>query len=100
VALVGENGSGKSTLSKLITGLYLPECGTVTWDGVDVAAVDPDNLLGRVALVLQDPVRWPMTAENNVRIGRLERLDPGGVSGYRDTPKWSGSTAADLSVRR
>jgi ATP-binding cassette, subfamily B, bacterial len=28
--------------------------------------------------VLQDPVRWPMTAENNVRIGRLERLDPGG----------------------
>ena len=78
VALVGENGSGKSTLAKLITGLYLPECGTVTWDGVDIATVDPDDLLGRVALVLQDPVRWPMTAENNVRIGRLERLDPGG----------------------
>jgi len=26
--------------------------------------------------VLQEPVRWPMTAENNVRIGRLEQADP------------------------
>jgi ATP-binding cassette subfamily B protein len=30
------------------------------------------------AVVLQNPVEWPMTAENNVRIGRLERPDPDG----------------------
>ena len=76
VALVGENGSGKSTLAKLITGLYLPERGRVQWDGVDTAIVDPDDLLGRVAVVLESRVHWPMTAENNVRIGRLERPDP------------------------
>jgi ATP-binding cassette subfamily B protein len=79
VALVGENGSGKSTLAKLITGLYLPEAGTVAWDGVDVATVDPRELHERIAVVLQDPLRWPMNAENNVRIGRLDRADPGGT---------------------
>jgi ATP-binding cassette subfamily B protein len=79
VALVGENGSGKSTLAKLITGLYLPAEGTVAWDGVDVSTVPAAELQERVAVVMQDPLRWPMTAENNVRIGRLGRPDPGGV---------------------
>ncbi|HEX8759738.1 MAG TPA: ABC transporter ATP-binding protein [Pseudonocardiaceae bacterium] len=78
VALVGENGSGKSTLAKVITGLYLPDLGRVTWDGVDIAKVDQRELHSRVAVVLQDPVEWPMTAENNIRIGRLERPDPDG----------------------
>jgi len=78
VALVGENGSGKSTLAKVITGLYLPDQGQVSWDGVDIAKVDQCELHSQVAVVLQNPVEWPMTAENNVRIGRLERPDPEG----------------------
>ncbi len=78
VALVGENGSGKSTLAKVITGLYLPDQGRVSWDGVDIAQVDQRELHSQVAAVLQNPVEWPMTAANNVRIGRLERHDPDG----------------------
>ncbi|MGQ0577101.1 MAG: ATP-binding cassette domain-containing protein [Pseudonocardia sp.] len=78
VALVGENGSGKSTLAKLVSGLYLPETGRVTWDGVDTGAVDQRALHDRVAVVMQDPTRWPMTAANNVRVGRLEHADPRG----------------------
>jgi ATP-binding cassette, subfamily B, bacterial len=27
-------------------------------------------------VVLQRPIEWPMTAENNIRIGRLDRSDP------------------------
>jgi ATP-binding cassette subfamily B protein len=76
VALVGENGSGKSTLAKVITGLYLPDQGRVSWDGVDIAKVDQRELHSQVAVVLQNPTEWPMTAENNIRIGRLERPDP------------------------
>jgi ATP-binding cassette, subfamily B, bacterial len=75
-ALVGENGSGKSTLAKMITGLYLPDHGKVTWDGIDIASVDQRELHSQVAVVLQHPVEWPMTAENNIRVGRLERPDP------------------------
>jgi ATP-binding cassette subfamily B protein len=76
IALVGENGSGKTTLAKLITGLYLADAGTVTWNGVDVREVELDDLMNRVAVVMQTPMRWPMTARNNVRIGRLDRVDP------------------------
>src|SRR4051812_14715364 len=76
VALVGENGSGKTTLAKLVTGLYLPTSGTVTWDGRDTARSSTDDLWGQVAVVMQEPLRWPVTAENNVRIGRLTRPDP------------------------
>lgn len=38
VFLIGGNGSGKTTLVKLITGLYLPESGTVAVDGRAVDA--------------------------------------------------------------
>jgi ATP-binding cassette, subfamily B, bacterial len=78
VALVGENGSGKSTLARLLTGLYLPDRGTIAWDGVDIATLAPAELHSRVATVMQDPTRWPMTAANNIRIGRIEADDPDG----------------------
>ncbi|QYN33584.1 ABC transporter ATP-binding protein/permease [Pseudonocardia sp. DSM 110487] len=76
VALVGENGSGKSTLAKLISGLYLPAAGTVKWDGIDISSIDPRDLHRYVAVIMQNPLRWPATAENNIRIGRFDRADP------------------------
>ncbi len=34
--VIGGNGSGKTTLVKLLTGLYRPEEGKITWNGLDV----------------------------------------------------------------
>jgi ATP-binding cassette subfamily B protein len=73
IALVGENGSGKSTLAALLAGLYRPQHGTVRWDGTDVSAFHPDTLRGRVAVVMQEPTRWPLSAGQNISIGRHDR---------------------------
>ncbi|WP_067482333.1 ABC transporter ATP-binding protein [Actinomadura hibisca] len=76
IALVGENGSGKSTLARLLAGLYRPDTGTIRWDGVDTAGLDPAGVRERVALVPQEAARWPLTARENITIGRHRRPDP------------------------
>lgn len=75
VALVGLNGAGKSTLVKLLCRLYEPTRGRITWDGVDLAAVDPVSLRDRIGAVFQDFATYDLTAAQNVGIGRLEQLD-------------------------
>jgi ATP-binding cassette subfamily B protein len=73
IALVGENGSGKSTVAALLAGLYRPQHGTVRWDGQDAARFHPDSVRERVAVVMQEPTRWPLSARLNITIGRHER---------------------------
>ena len=74
VALVGENGSGKTTLAKLIAGLYRPAHGTIRWDGVDTATIDPDELRRQVAVIFQDFGRFHLTARENVGLGRPDAV--------------------------
>ena len=73
VALVGENGSGKSTLASLLAGLYQPQHGTIAWDGTDLTGYDPESVREQVAVVMQEPTRWPLSARNNITIGRYDR---------------------------
>ncbi|MFE3459316.1 ATP-binding cassette domain-containing protein [Nocardiopsis aegyptia] len=80
VALVGENGSGKTTLAKLLSGLYAPQHGTISWDGTDVGEVDGRALRRQIAVIAQDHTHWPLTARRNVVMsspdgddGRLDR---------------------------
>jgi ABC-2 type transport system ATP-binding protein len=37
--LVGPNGAGKSTAIRHLTGIYRPDCGTITIGGIGLAAL-------------------------------------------------------------
>lgn len=55
VALVGDNGAGKSTLIKVISGVHLPDSGTIRFDGDDVRLHTPaDATRHGIETVYQD----------------------------------------------
>ncbi|MEH1124882.1 ABC transporter ATP-binding protein [Micromonospora sp. CPCC 206061] len=69
LAIVGVNGAGKSTLIKLLAGLYEPNSGRITVDGVDIAAIGPAAWRARLSVVFQDFVRYHVSAADNVALG-------------------------------
>ena len=73
VAVVGPSGSGKSTMMMVMGGLERQSAGTVTVDGIDLAALDEDALAlfrrRSVGIVFQNFHLVPtMTAVENVAI--------------------------------
>ena len=77
VALVGENGSGKTTLAKILADLYPPTTGSMTWDGIDVATLDAEQVRSRIAVLFQDFVHYFFSARENIGLGRWEHLNSG-----------------------
>jgi ATP-binding cassette, subfamily B, bacterial len=74
-AIVGVNGAGKSTLVSLLSRLRDPTSGRITVDGVDVRELDPAAWQRTVALMPQDPARYPFTAYDNIAFGAIEHRD-------------------------
>ena len=55
LGLVGDNAAGKSTLTKVISGTYLPDEGTIEVDGEPVRLSGPaDARARRIEMVFQD----------------------------------------------
>lgn len=50
--LLGPNGAGKSTLFQLLTGLFVPDQGTITIDGLSLQQ-HPAQALARIGVVFQ-----------------------------------------------
>ena len=44
-SVIGPNGAGKSSLFNLISGVFAPSAGTVTFNGQDVTGSSPDRML-------------------------------------------------------
>ena len=68
IALVGRSGCGKSTLAKLISGLYQPWGGSITFDGKTIAEIDRNVFIGSVAVIDQNVTLFEDTIANNIKM--------------------------------
>jgi ATP-binding cassette subfamily B protein len=70
VAIVGATGAGKSTLVGLVPRFFDPDSGRVLIDGHDIRDYSIESLRDQVAIVLQEPLLFPVSIADNIRFGR------------------------------
>jgi branched-chain amino acid transport system permease protein len=69
--LIGPNGSGKSTMMNVLTGIYVPTAGSITFEGESVGGQSSARIaLGGIARTFQNVQLFgEMTALENVLVG-------------------------------
>ena len=75
VALVGPSGAGKTTVFQLLLRFYDPDAGHLSFDGIDLRELAPEELRRHVGLVPQEPVIFSTDAWENIRYGRPDASD-------------------------
>ena len=69
MGLMGRSGSGKTTLMKMLVGLYKPEDGIVTIDGIDINTLNVDYLREHVNYVNQNTKLFENSVIYNMKYG-------------------------------
>ncbi len=77
VTLIGANGAGKSSTLRTISGLVKPVEGSIIFDGEDITAKDPTNIVSRGLMMVPEGRRiFPnLTVLENLKIGAYLRKD-------------------------
>jgi branched-chain amino acid transport system ATP-binding protein len=89
VSLIGPNGAGKTTFFNVLTGLYKPTSGIVTFDNKNITAKPPHKIAqAGVARTFQNIRLFGlMTAEENVMVAMHSHLKSGIISTILGTKK-------------
>jgi ATP-binding cassette subfamily B protein len=75
IAFVGPSGSGKTTLVKLLVGLYSPQKGVISYNGVPGDEIDFDSLRNQIGFVTQDTQLFAGTIKENLLFVNPEATD-------------------------
>ena len=68
--IVGASGSGKTTLLRHLNRLYIPDSGSIAYQGTPLEQMDPVALRRKVVMLGQTPIIYEGTIEENLQIGR------------------------------
>lgn len=77
ITLIGANGAGKSTTLMTISGIVRPESGTVSFEGQDLGALEPDQIVATGICQVPEGRRiFPyLTVQENLDLGAYLRRD-------------------------
>lgn len=89
VSLIGPNGAGKTTFFNVLTGLYKPSSGSITFDGRDITDLPPHKIAeAGIARTFQNIRLFGlMTAQENLLVAMHSHLKAGITSTILRTPK-------------
>jgi subfamily B ATP-binding cassette protein MsbA len=74
-ALVGSSGSGKTTIAALAASFLVPDSGSVSVDGHDLASVRLEGFRRHLGVVLQDEFLFAGTIRENIQFARPDATE-------------------------
>ncbi len=88
--LIGPNGSGKTTVFNLVTGIYRPDAGTITFEGKNLVGLPPHriNRLGIARTFQNIRLFRNLTVMDNVRIAHHSHVEYGPQSAFLRTGRF------------
>ena len=88
LSLIGPNGAGKTTVFNLITGVYKPTEGTITYNGETLNGLRSNKVVARgIARTFQNIRLFnSMTVLENVQVGLHCRTKSGAIRALLNTP--------------
>jgi branched-chain amino acid transport system ATP-binding protein len=100
VSIIGPNGAGKTTFFNILTGLYKPTSGVLTFQGKNVTQKRPDQITAAgVARTFQNiRLFGTMTATENVMVGEHAHMKAG-LFGSIFRPPWVAREEATVRER-